>query len=170
MSSDTAPDRRRLRAEGYDYAQPGWYFVTICTQDRHCLFGAVSGGVTDLSLAGQMVYVELQHVPERFTSIGLDAFVVMPNHVHAIIILRPDEDEHSPVSLSDVVGAYKRITTNTYIRKVREEGWPPFRGRLWQRSFHDQIISSDRHVDRLRDYIEANPFLWTNDTYYSALN
>ena len=170
MSTESVPFRKRVRAEGFDYAQPGWYFVTICTQDRQCLLGSISSGVVDLSPAGRMVYDELQHLPERFISVGLDAFVVMPNHVHGIIILKPDDNGRSPVSLSDVVSAYKRITTNTYVRKVRGDGWPPFPGRLWQRSFHDRIVRSDRHVDRLRDYIEANPFLWTKDTYYVAVD
>jgi REP element-mobilizing transposase RayT len=170
MSTESVPYRKRVRAEGFDYAQSGWYFVTICTQDRRCRFGSISNGVIDLSLAGQMVYDELQYLPERFDTVGLDVFVVMPNHIHGIIILGPDDDGHSPVSLSDVVSAYKRITTNSYIRKVKEEGWPPFPGRLWQRSFHDRIIRSDRHSDRLRDYIEANPFLWTKDTYYKAVD
>ncbi len=160
------PFRKRVRSEGFDYAEPGWYFVTICTEDRHCLFGSVSDGVICLGPASQMAYDHLQRLPERFNDIGLDAFVVMPNHVHGIIVLEPVDDGPSPVTLSDVVAAYKRITTHAYIIDVRDNGWPAFPGRLWQRSFHDSIIHSDRHLDRIREYIEANPFLWPKDTYY----
>jgi REP element-mobilizing transposase RayT len=166
MSSGIIPDRKRLRAEGYDYHEPGWYFVTLCTQDRKCVFGAITNDLVELSPAGQMVDDHIRLLPEMFPNVGVDSFVTMPNHIHAIITLEPVAGERSPVSLSDFVAAYKRITTHDYIRNVRESGWPPFPGKLWQRSFHDTIIRSDRQVDRLRDYIEANPYLWSKDTYY----
>jgi putative transposase len=170
MPTESVPYRKRLRAEGYDYAEPGWYFVTICTHHRLCRFGSIHRSIVDLSPAGLMVAHELGALPSRFANVRLDAWVVMPNHLHAIVILDSHDGDQSPVSLSDVVGAFKRITTHAYLRQVHESGWPPFPGRLWQRSFHDRMIRNDRHLDRLRSYIEANPFLWPKDTYYMAEN
>jgi len=168
MPTDAVPYRKRLRAEGYDYREPGWYFVTICAQHRRCLFGTVHRSNVALSLAGEMVANELSALPSRFDNVRLDAWVVMPNHLHAIAILDPSGGDRSLVSLSDVVGAYKRMTTHRYIQQVQESGWPLFPGRLWQRSFHDRMIRDDRHFDRLRGYVEANPFLWPKDTYFMA--
>jgi hypothetical protein len=80
-------DRRSLRLNGYDYAQAGAYFVTICTQDRACLFGDVADGEMRLNDAGRMVRSVWEALPDRFPRTGLDAFVVMPNHVHRIIVI-----------------------------------------------------------------------------------
>ena len=81
-------DRRSLRLNGYDYAQAGAYFVTICTQDRACLFGDIVDGEVRLTDAGRMVQVSLAGLPGRFPAMELDAFVIMPNHVHGIIVIR----------------------------------------------------------------------------------
>ncbi len=170
MSPEPVPYRKRVRAEGYDYTQPGWYFVTVCTQGRRCLFGSIDSGTLSFSPAGEMVEQHLQYLPRQFRNVDIDGYVVMPNHIHVVIILYPVDDASEAASLSDVVAAFKRMTTNAYIKRVREAGWTPFPGRLWQRSFHDKIIRSDRHLDQLRTYIESNPFLWPKDTYYTNRN
>lgn len=77
--------RRSIRLPGYDYSQAGAYFVTICTQNRLCLFGEVADGRMIQNVAGQMVETVWQQLPDRFPQILMDAFVVMPNHVHGII-------------------------------------------------------------------------------------
>jgi REP element-mobilizing transposase RayT len=79
--------RRSIRLQGYDYAQAGEYFVTICVKDRACLLGNVTEGEMRLSRAGQIVEAGWFDLPRRFPSIEIDAFVVMPNHVHGIVLL-----------------------------------------------------------------------------------
>jgi len=79
--------RRSIRLKGYDYAQEGVYFVTVCTQNRACLFGAVADGEMQLNNAGEIANATWNELPVRFPSVGLDAFIVMPNHVHGIIIV-----------------------------------------------------------------------------------
>jgi REP element-mobilizing transposase RayT len=79
--------RRSIRLEGYDYTQAGAYFVTVCTQDRACLFGDVIEGEMRLNDAGRMVTAIWDDIPSRHPSTGTDAFVVMPNHVHGIILV-----------------------------------------------------------------------------------
>jgi putative transposase len=87
--SSEVVSRRSFRLQGYDYAQAGAYFVTICTQNRACLFGEVADGTSRLNPAGQLVATFWNEMPLRFPEIEMDAFVVMPNHVHGIIVL-PD--------------------------------------------------------------------------------
>ena len=79
--------RRSIRLKGYDYAQEGVYFVTVCTQDRACLFGAVADGEMQLNNSGQIAKTAWDDLPARFPSVRLDAFIVMPNHVHGIIMV-----------------------------------------------------------------------------------
>ena len=79
--------RRSIRLKGHDYTQPGAYFVTICTRDRECLFGHVVNGEMRLNDAGRMVRSVWEGLPDRFSGMELDAFVVMPNHVHGIIVI-----------------------------------------------------------------------------------
>ena len=79
--------RRSIRIPGYDYAQPGAFFVTVCTQERECLFGDVIDGRTQLSDAGHMIQSVWDALPQRYPGVDIDAFVVMPNHVHGLIVL-----------------------------------------------------------------------------------
>jgi putative transposase len=79
--------RRSIRLKGYDYTQPGAYFITICTHGRECLFGEIIDGEMHLNEAGQIVVQTWQDLPNHVPHVQLDAFVVMPNHVHGIIII-----------------------------------------------------------------------------------
>ena len=103
MASETAAHRRRsLRLKGYDYAQAGAYFITICTQNRICLFGDVVGDTMHLNDAGEMLAALWAEIPARIADVEVDAFVVMPNHLHGILVL-PDRDETG--TAGDLVGS-----------------------------------------------------------------
>jgi REP element-mobilizing transposase RayT len=124
--------RRSPRLRGYDYSQAGAYFVTICTQQRlSCLVQLVEG-VTRLSPAGQMVQATWDAMPQHYSGLDLDAFVIMPDHVHGIVVVR---GEQSGLALPDVVQRFKSLTTARYRHHVTISGWIPFPGRLWQRSY-----------------------------------
>lgn len=99
--------RRSIRLKGYDYSWSGDYFVTVCVQHRACLFGEIWDGEMHLNEAGQMVWQVWQTLPERFPDIGLEGFVVMPNHVHGIIRLMANS-EPNPVGASLVDAPFKR--------------------------------------------------------------
>ncbi|MFN4294850.1 MAG: transposase, partial [Thermoflexales bacterium] len=88
--------RRSIRLKGYDYSQAGAYFITIVAQDRACLFGEVVDGEMRLNDAGRMVWDEWNALPDRFPGLELDAFVVMPNHVHGIIVLTGSAPDDAP--------------------------------------------------------------------------
>ena len=79
--------RKSIRLKGYDYSQAGLYFITICVQDRKCLFGKIVDDEMILNDYGTIAYQQWQELPERFTNMELDVFQIMPNHMHGIIVL-----------------------------------------------------------------------------------
>ncbi len=172
--------RRSLRLKGYDYAQAGAYFVTICAQDRACLFGDVVEGSMCLNDAGRMLIRLWNGIPARFPAIEIDLFAVMPNHLHGIIVLAdvPDTGATTRVAptadpvhaekkiaptLGEVVGAFKSASTVEYIRGVKARAWPEFRRRLWQRNYYEHIIRDETSLNRIRRYIDENPLNWALD-------
>lgn len=168
-------DRKPLRLSGYDYSQPGDYFVTIVTQGRSCRFGEVADGAMHLSAAGQMVDACYRSLPGALPGIECLDHVVMPNHLHFIVRLYGEQGPlggdgrcgcHAPVGLPEVVKRLKSITTVAYIRGVREQSWPAFDRRLWQKGYYDHIIRRQRVFDYIRNYIFMNPERW----YYDKVN
>lgn len=175
--------RHSIRFQGYDYSRSGAYFVTIVAQDRASLFGEVVEGEMRLNDAGRMIWSEWVILPERFPNVVLDEFVVMPNHVHGIIVIVNDvgaglvlaPDVPAPhgatgattrvaPTLGDVVGAFKSRVTVEYIRGVKTLGWMAFNGRLWQRNYYEHIIRDEVSLNRIRRYIAENPQRWTSDS------
>jgi putative transposase len=175
------PVRRALRLRAYDYSQAGAYFVTICTQDRTCLFGEVGDDGMRLNGAGQMLAEVWADIPVQFPDVEIDAFVVMPNHIHGIIVLPDRETPGSPpirdaansgrplaiarpaATLGDVVGAFKSAVTVEYVRGVKTNAWPKFRKRLWQRNYYEHVIRNEMALNRVRRYIDENPARWALD-------
>ena len=172
--------RRSIRYKGYDYASAGAYFVSVVVQGRLCLFGRVVDGEMRLNGAGKMVRRVWDGMPERFPFIGLDEFVVMPNHVHGVIFFRQVEAmEGVPAMVStraparaptrgaptfgEVVGAFKSVTTVEYGRGVREAGWQRYDWRLWQRNFFERVIRNERELNLIREYIVNNSRNWDSD-------
>jgi REP element-mobilizing transposase RayT len=177
--------RCSIRLRNFDYASAGAYFVTICSQGRECLFGEVGDGVMAVNDAGLMVESVWSGLSERFSGIELDAFVIMPNHVHFILFLvgaplvgalssegaLPFANEQNtragtrpvPTTVGDIVGAFKSVTTHEYSIGVTKSGWPQFPGRLWQRNYFERIIRNDKELDKFRSYILRNPDRWAED-------
>lgn len=154
--------RRSIRLSGYDYSRQGMYFITICAQDRACLFGEIADGIMHLSNVGMMVQATWDEIPQHYPDVEFDAFVVMPNHVHGIVAIMGN-DYPAGRSLADVASAFKSLTTRRYADGVRNLDWPPFRGRLWQRNYYEHIIRDDGSLDRIRQYILDNPNRWEED-------
>jgi putative transposase len=175
--------RRSIRRKGYDYAQPGAYFVTTCAQGGECLFGEIVSGQMRMTDVGQMVHETWYAMPRHYAGIEVDMFVVMPNHVHGIIRLvgagpraRPGAGQPQGVaptlslSLPDVVHRFKSLTTTRYRQDVVEKSRHAFDGRLWQRNYFEHIIRNDRDLERIREYIAANPSRWSSDRENPALD
>ena len=150
------PERRSTRRPGWDYTSPGAYYVTINVEGRLPCFGRIVDGVMDRSPAGETIARAWELNGERYPEVTLDAFIVMPDHLHGIVIIR----RRGGKGLIRVVQSFKSITDRTYT-SCAENGWfPRIDGRLWQRSFHDHIVRDATDLDRIRRYIEANPARW----------
>ncbi len=175
--------RRSIRLPGRDYSAIGAYFVTICVNHRLLLFGDVVDAQMQRNAAGQMIehwWLELANKYERVTT---DAYIVMPNHVHGIIMINTEEGAHTGASLQlgpksgrmmpavettesplySMIQWFKTMTTNEYIRRVKSDGWKRFSGKLWQRNYHEHIIRHDESLGKIRDYIANNPSQWALD-------
>jgi REP element-mobilizing transposase RayT len=151
----------------WDYSSPAWYFVTICTKDRACLLGTIDDGSLRLSRAGRIVAEEWPRTKSVWPGVGFDQFVVMPNHVHGIVILKdaPQETRLRGVStrgvlqrptLGDVMRQFKsRATTRIWTAGFKNFGWQP--------RFHDRIIRGERDLTAIREYIANNPAKWALD-------
>ncbi len=161
--------RRSLRLQGYDYRQAGAYFVTLCVQDRALLFGAVEGCAVRLNHAGQMIESAWLALQQSYPGVETDAFVVMPNHLHGILLLagavqpQPVAATYQALSLPDVVQRFKTLTTRLFVNGVKHGGWPPFPGRLWQRNYFEHVVRGEESLHRLRRYISDNPARWNVD-------
>ncbi len=178
-------NRRSIRLKGYDYSQSGAYFLTICSQNRECLFGDIINGEMIPNEAGRMVKMVWNEIPSCYPSINVDAFVVMPNHIHGIIFIvgagpracpdsgqsradgQPQNGQPQGVaptlSLPDVVHRFKTMTTKRYTDGVKQNGWPRFEGKLWRRNYYEHIIRDERELNRIREYIVNNPAQWDMD-------
>ena len=143
------PSRKPTRLSGYDYAQPGAYFVTICVRDKRCLLGKIP--LPRPGVDPHVVLSPMGHTVDRFLrSIpGMDKCCVMPNHVHMILKL----DGTGP-DVSQRIRSFKSLVT-------RELGEP-----IFQRSFHDHVIRNDADYLRIWNYIDTNPSRWQEDCFY----
>ena len=164
--------RRSIRLKEYDYSSNGAYYLTIVTQNREHLFGNIAKEML-LNDAGEMLVKWWNELPNKFPHVELGAKVVMPNHFHGIIFivganLRARPDEGSPrqrpnAPLSQMIQWFKTMTTNEYIRGVKQLNWKPFNGKLWQRNYYEHIIRNEKELQQKTDYILDNPSRWDDD-------
>jgi putative transposase len=166
-SSQYNPDylrRRSIRLRDYDYYQAGAYFVTICAHERERLFGYIDGSEMHLSEFGEIVKYCWDRLPEHFRGVELDAFTIMPNHIHLVLVLF-DPDSAALVrrksKLGTVIGSLKAATANR-INKLRGTQGAP----VWQRNYHEHIVRNERELSAIRDYIAHNPENWVLDPEY----
>ena len=143
------------RLRGWDYASPGEYFVTVCTHLRRPLFGVVEDEVVRHSRLGRDVASQLVEVIGNRQGLCLDAFVVMPDHVHMII--GQGAEPASTHRVDWAVGQFKGRTT----RLARERAIVASGAPLWQRGFFDRVVRSTEEHAALTEYIETNPLRWT---------
>jgi putative transposase len=156
MPNDPRPRRRSLRLPGYDYSQAGAYFITACTQNRIMLFGEVIDDDVRLNEMGTIVQQTWDHLPTHYHGIDLDAFIVMPNHVHGIIILADQSERRH--AIPEIVRGFKTFSA----RRVNEHAGR--RGVRWQRGYYEHVIRNEKALDRIRAYIANNPARWADDT------
>ncbi|MFA6947545.1 MAG: transposase [Eubacteriales bacterium] len=166
------PKRKRIRLEGYDYSQNGAYFITICTQNRECLLGDIIVGQglcsCRLSKSGNDVKQEIENIDTHFSGIHIDKYVIMPNHVHMILVLRRQSvlcvgrQEQSPCpTVGDIICAVKSLSTKTANKNDGVIG-----RKIWQYRFYDHIIRNEQEYQKIWEYIDTNPLKWSEDCFY----
>lgn len=148
--SEKYPKRKNPRLQGYDYSAQNYYFVTICTHEKKCIFGEAE----KLNDLGEVVRQGIRNMPEHFPNVVVDQYVVMPNHVHILICL-----ERENIELGTIIGTWKAYVTRE-AHKVRPDL------KIWQRNFHDHIIRNERSYQEIWQYIESNPQNWEKDCFY----
>ncbi len=167
------PARRTTRLRGFDYASDAGYVVTICTDQRRPLFGIIADGQLQPTRLGTVVEREWRKTGKMRRGVLLDAFILMPNHLHGIVILNrledsPGETERvgrfvAPATgLGAIVRGFKSAVTAA-ARKVQ-----PDVGQVWQRGFHDRIIRNEVELEKFRRYIANNPLQWELDRYFKG--
>ncbi|WP_052606071.1 transposase [Calidithermus timidus] len=167
-------NRRSIRLKGYDYAQQGAYFITICTQNRARLFGEIVDGQMRLNEWNRIVAESWQWLAEQYEHVELDEWVIMPNHLHGIIVIvddgrrrggsqtaptghgRPMPTTRKPIGR--LVGAFKMVSTK---RMNEMRGTPG--AAVWQRNYYEHIIRNEESLNRIRQYIAKNPLRWHLD-------
>jgi len=152
--------RRSTRLKGYDYTQPGAYFITICTWQHACIFGDVHDGTMYLNPFGRVASQVWQGLSKYYPYVILDEFCVMPNHVHAIIILTDGHPCHLQKrhELSEIVRAFKSYSTRR-INSIRKTSGAP----VWQRNYYEHIIRNVEALHKIIQYIRSNPSNWDHD-------
>jgi REP element-mobilizing transposase RayT len=172
--------RLSARLRGYDYSRAGMYFVTICAQNRECLFGEIIDGEMWLNDAGKMVQICWNAISDHFPHVELDAFVVMPNHVHGILsIVRAinvgaknfsplqRQSSQQPHGTSKTIGSVVRGFKIGVTKWMRQN--TPVRN-IWQRNYWEHIIRDEPELNRIREYIRNNPAQWESDKLFVGAN
>jgi REP element-mobilizing transposase RayT len=174
MSANNPKHKRRsIRLPEYDYSQGGAYYITICTQDRKCLFGEIADGQMKLNPYGEIADQCWRAIPQHFANVLLGEYVIMPNHIHGtIIITEPPVGTRHAVSLpsralfgkpqigslSTIIRSYKSAVTRQ-INLIRAKNEPA----IWQGRFYEHVIRNDKSYDKIKQYIIENHLYWAQD-------
>ncbi len=161
--------RRSVRLRGYDYSRPGAYFVTVCSYGKQAIYGEILGNDVCLSDLGEIVNSSWLRIPKHFPSVKLDEFVIMPDHIHAVLMLtepanavvgagspRPDQKtkgrgDRAP-TLGQVIAYFKYVSTKA-INKLKNSPGAP----VWQRNYYEHIIRNESELSEIREYVTCNP-------------
>jgi len=154
---------RTLRLQNYDYSQNGLYFITICTNSKEAHFAEIVDSQLILNSAGKMIEDIWLKLYDRFDFIKLHNYIVMPNHFHGIIEIT---DNTNSTHIGNVIGVFKSLTTNRYIKGVHHNNWLSFEKRLWQKNYYEHIIRNEKSYLFISDYIATNPLKWEQDKFY----
>ena len=158
--------RQSIRLKNHDYSQEGVYHITVCTQNKLCLFGKIIDGEMQLNDAGKMIEQQWINISNRFSNVESDEYIIMPNHIHGIVMINPYAERagtRPAPTIAAIIGTFKSYSMNKYIFGVKNLHWPAFNKKIWQRNFYEQIIRNLVALDNTRTYIKNNPTNWKND-------
>jgi len=173
--------RRSVRLKGHDYASVGWYYITICTHEREFLFGEIVQSQMRPSRTGVIAHKCWNEIPRHFPRAAMDVSIVMPNHLHGIIVIgggtpwRAPMAAHkeafgkaAPGSLATIVRLFKQAVTIQAGTDVGARHGVPLQ--VWQKNFYEHIIRNEDELNRIREYICNNPLRWPYDSENPARN
>jgi len=186
VNASKYPTRKRNRLQGYDYSRQGAYFITVCTQNRAELFGHIVGAncvrpftndgrpqvaptvvrpFTELSETGHTVKHEIETLSSIYPTVHVSAFVIMPNHVHMVIVIDSRDIDGRPQvnGRPQVAPTVSRIIKQWKGSITKRLGFSP-----WQKSFHDHVIRNQDDYLRIAQYIENNPAQWQMDSLHPS--
>jgi putative transposase len=167
--------RKSLQLNQYDYAQGGAYFITICTHNHKCLFGKIIGGKMILNDPGEITRHCWLGMTNHFSMVVLDEYIIMPNHMHGIIILNDNTVARHAVplrhfeqfgkptrqSIPTIIRSFKSAATKHINETHKIPGLP-----VWQSNYFEHIIRHESELLKTREYIIYNPMHWTSDENY----
>lgn len=167
LKNKALPKRKSARLSGCDYSKPGAYFITVCTHNRRNLLGKVmeekERATVCLSSIGKIVESEIAVLENRYKNIAVDAYVIMPNHVHLLLrIIEQEDNTQKTCSIPDAVGRWKAGVT----RRVGKAFMPSERETVWQTSYYDHVVRGEQDYLEILRYIEQNPLKWLADKLY----
>ena len=182
--------RRSIRLKGYDYSQQGAYFVTICTYQRNCLFGEIVDNEMKLNTNGEIARGSWLSIPRHFQNIELDEFVIMPNHLHGIILIVNNSEEEGKALANQDFPQQQKLSSQCFAptgETIKINGTKPqslaaiiqnfksvstrqinrinnSKGNvIWQRNYYEHIIRNEEALNNIRQYIVNNPINWAED-------
>lgn len=157
------PKRKPNRLRTFDYSSQGAYFVTICTEERRCVLCDIVGdGLPVPKESGIIAEQWILAIPEKYSDVSVDQYVVMPNHIHILLRITGNGGTGNPSpTLGNIIGWYKyQVTKQANERQGTESK------RFFQRSFHDHVIRDEKDYQKIWNYIQGNPLKWTKDCFY----
>ena len=149
------PVRKPTRIPNYDYSKENYYFATICTHEKKCIFGTIR----EIGRYGKIAADSIDTLSSHYSNVKIDKYVVMPNHIHMIVVIGCNTESSVNPTLSQIIGAYKSEVT-----RLIHQSAPSIQ--IWQRSFHDHVIRNQRDYERIWNYIHTNPMRWDKDCFY----
>ena len=160
-------NRKTIRLRHYDYSSPGYYFITICAHNhksifRTCRRDAPCGCPPECTELGEIAEKTIPMIEERFNII-VDKYIIMPNHIHMIIIL-PEQASDTPPDVREILDAYKSLVSVQWLKICKQRNW--YMGKVWQRSYYERILRNEQEYYNKWDYIDTNLIRWMDDEYY----
>ncbi len=164
--------RKQNRLPNYDYSNEGFYFVTICSKDRKNIFAKINNkdivgtGLVpvriELTKIGEIIDKQWKNIKNQYDNVELDEYIIMPNHIHGILIINKRDGASPSPTLNQMVGSFKSKCVVEYLKSIRENDFN-ISGQIWQRSFYDHVIRNERSLLAIRDYIIKNLENWEKD-------
>ncbi len=183
------PKRKSIRLKDYDYSQNGAYFVTICTHNKECIFGEICGEKVELNTYGLIVLNHIKILSGLYDDIKIDKYVIMPNHIHMIIVICrecivciPPTKDKSKMLIPKIIQTFKSSITkeirmlknlhrhddNAGTENLHRHAYNACPTTIWQARYYDHIIRNEKECLKILEYIDTNPQKWEQDKLYNA--